>query len=497
MNDRNFEELQKNFISAQKKLEKGATIQDLTQDEIKAVQYARQQQEDQEQKHLQNLSEHEKERFKFHKNTASFAQSGGKRIIHISDTHSNPDDLEKIINMNLQEAGGLGENDILVHTGDLLNDFIDFKLSNGLQGFRGKRIIQEGRLGNKASDEFLNAYEYILEKHGISDMQLIEGQPTEQLMQGLQGVYFGIKPHFLTREEISKYEEQYDLFKKHLTTAIQNNAQEQYDEYKKVFEKKGLNPDNLILLPGNHDVPSVMEDVFKDYMAPVGKVFEKKGVKFASPLSGSTGAHLGEDFDDVFGYTDYKEKLEKVKRHTPAFQELLKYLSDCGVNFIDEKHLSHLISMSQQRLSQGISKGGLVQYFESRIKPQFDNSVSEKIGQVVTKVPDNVDFYLFHGMPNHPSYSGIEENAAYKQIDKKGGAILHGHIHGKTTHRMGKSMLLNQGHGTQNYGIYHLNQKNKIEDILSRTMNETLGVPEYEIVKPEQLKIQNNKKEYK
>jgi Icc-related predicted phosphoesterase len=496
MDESDMEKIRENFISAQEKLQKGVSPKELTQGEQDALEYARRQQEEQ-QRQLQTLPETERNRFRFNETTSQFAQSGGKRIIHITDTESSPDDLEKIIAMNLQEAGGLSKNDIVVHTGDLLQDFIDFKnMHHGLQGFRAKRIVEEGNLEEKIANEFSNAYEYLLEKNGIADYQLLEGQISEQLVQGLQRLYFGVNPHFLTKEEQQEYNEKYETFKKHLTTAIKNNAKEQYEKHKNIFKEKGLNSENLILLPGNHDVPEIMQEVLSEYMAPTGKAFEKKGVKFASPLSGSTGAHLGPEFGDVFGYTDYREKLEKAKYNTPAFQELLEHMKSHGIDFVDEKHLSQLIMMSQQRSAQGIGQGELAKYFDDRIKPQLDSSIDNMRGQIVNSIPENVDFFLFHGMPNHPSYAGIEENAAYKAIDKKGGNILHGHIHGKTTHRMGNSMLLNQGDGKANFGIYHLNDKNNIEDILSRTVNQNLGIPEYDIIKPEQLKVQPNQKEY-
>ncbi len=445
----------------------------------------------------------------FNKRTQKHIEKGGKRIIHITDTESSPEDLEKIIDDNLRTSGGfinekgevrLQRNDILIHTGDMLEDFIDFKrFHHGTQGFLTKRIIEEGGLNSDEAKEFSDVYSKLLKKHGVVEHQLLEGQLTKQLVEGLQGLYFGQTPGFMNQTERKDYKEKFAKFKKHLKTAIKNDAKRKYSGYKDIFDKYELTPEDLVLIEGNHDVPDVMREVLGAYMPNPGTVVERKGLRFGNPLSGSTGAHLGPEFVDTFGYTDIREQLETIKYGTPAFQGLLDKMKGYDINHIDEKDLSQLILMSQARASQGIGHGDLAHYFNERVKPQIDQKVDEMRGKILKDVPKDVDFYLFHGQPNHSTHAGLEEAAAFAVIDKKGGNIIHGHEHSKTTHRMGKSLLLNQGDGTHNFGVYHVENKNgenDITDIFSQTHNKTFGSLEYGLTNKNKIRPQDTAKDY-
>lgn len=483
---KNQEEFEQNFISAEKKIQNGATIEDLTKDEIEAWKLHQK---------LQQQAQGEDPN-DFRTKIAQFAQMSqqhkGNRVIHITDTEADPDDLEKILDQNLAMTGGLLDKDVFVHTGDMLSDFINFQ---NKEQFRVNRIISEGGLEGVFADEFKKSYEYMLEHNGIADYDLMGGQMTQEMAQGLQRMYTGEVPLFLNNEERDKYKENYAKFKKHFSTAIKNDARNKYKGYKKALQDRGLTPENTLLLEGNHDVPEVMREVLGEYMVGAGGVANKRGLKIGVPLNGSTGAVLGSEFGDTFGYTDVTEKLEQYKVESKSFQGLLSHLKDNGVNYIDEKDLSHLMQISQQRTSQGIGKGYLAKYFDDKIKPEIDSRVDVMRGKVVNRVPKDVDFYAMHGMPNGP-HAGIEEIAALKAIDAQGGNILHGHQHGNTTHRQGKSLLLNQGNG-QAFGAYlYDNKSKKVNEMLTRTYNKNLGDFEFDLINANQIGVRKSPKEY-
>lgn len=450
------------------------------------------------------VPESQRKILEFHKRTAEHMKKGGKRIIHLTDTESSPEDLEKILRRNLSIAGGFNKKtDVIVHTGDLLQDFIDFKhMSHGLGGFRANRIIEEGGLEGKIASEFKEIYEELLEKHGVLDYQLLEERPTEQIMRGLQNLYFGLMPNFLTKEEEREYKRKFEIFKEHMKSAIKNNARTKYKKIKEILEKPieeggfGLTSEDYLQLLGNHDVPEIMEEVLGEYMSAAGSVATRKGLRIGTPLSGSTGSMMGPEFVDTFGYTDIKEDLERIKYESSAMQELVQYFVDKGIDFIDEKRLSNLILQSQARASQGIGKGYLAKYFDNRIKPQMDMTVEAKKGQIVNSIPKDVDLYALHGMPNHRMFAGIEELAFFKALEEAGGGnVLHGHIHGKSTHRMGKSLLLNQGDGKQGFGIYHYD-KGDISDIFIQSYNQYLGHEEFDLVNKDQISVQKSIQDY-
>lgn len=430
----------------------------------------------------------EKERHNFRNLTQKFSEEGGSRIIHITDTESSPEDLEMIMTQNLKTHTNFNKNkDVVVHTGDLLEDFINFKAIQGgdVSSFLTTSILKHGGLEGKIEgEELAEVYGKLLSKHGISEEDLKEGKINENVMRSLQSLYHGILPNFLNKEERAEYKTNFDKFKKHLKTAIENDARTKYSKYKKTFEKLDLSPEELILIEGNHDVPHVMREVLGEYMPAPGTVIERKGMRFGNPLNGSTGQHLGPEFVDTFGYTDLTEQIESIKQNSDGMQRLLNRLDsdELGLKgYFDAKDLSRLISVSQSRSAQGIGEGELVKYFNKYIKKEIDDTIQEKRGQVVSKVPKNVDFYLFHGQPNG-QHKGLEEAAALAAIDAAGGGqILHGHMHGRTSHKYGNSILLNEGEGRGNFGVYHIDSNNKISDILSKNIDPSTGMHTFDI----------------
>lgn len=504
-------EFEKYIESASEKLQNGAKPEDLTEEEKRAVEIYRQQMA-QQQQNMQNIPDSEIPKYQFEQLSEQHKAKGGKRLIHFTDTEASPDDFKSLLMQNLMTAGVFDpqtkkvtkefkDSDIIVHTGDLLQDFIDFKtMHHGLQGFLSSRIIDEGGLEGKIAEEFEEAYKKLLAVNGISEQQLREGNVNQQTLQGLQQLYFGMMPQSLSEYERNAYQTNLNTFKKHFKTAIKNDARKKYQEYKKILEEHGITPEDLVLIEGNHDVPEVMREVLSEYMPAPGSVTERKGVKFANPLSGSTGQHLGPEFIDTFGYTDIRERMENLKQESQGFQELQQYLRERNIHYTDNQ-LSQLMAISQQRSAHGLGTGELEQYFERRIQPEIDMTINDKKGQLIDKIPRDVDFYLMHGMPDHPQFAGFEESAALKQIENIGGGnIIHGHIHGKTTHRRGNSTLLNYGDGKTAMGIYlhdpSAERNKRLSYILSREYNETMGTFEYELIHKDQMRIQSMQKEY-
>lgn len=481
-----------NFDSASSKYNEGK-IAELTEDEKTALEYHKflQQQND-----PSRLTDKEKERRRFESKTKEFSEDGGKRVIHITDTEASPDDLEHIIKRNLDLSGFKKGKDVMVHTGDLLEDFINFKAIQGgdTSSFLKENIISKGGLEGKVADEFEAIYDSLLESHGISEESLVEGKIDENFVRALQNLYHGGLPNFLNKDETIEYKSRFMEFSKHLKNAIKHDARTKYMAYKEKFENSNLSPEDLILIEGNHDVPDVMREILGEYMPAPGGVIKRNGITFGNPLTGSTGQHLGPEFIDTFGYTDLKEQLEQKKYSTSGFQKLLGRLQgELGMDHIDEKDLSRLIMMSQQKASQGIGEGDLAKYFKEHIQGDLDNSIQEMRGQMVNRIPQGVDFYLMHGQPNGP-HKGLEEEAFLTQLEKMGGGqILHGHEHGKSSHLYGKSIILNEGEGRSNLGIYHLSSDNKISDIYSQNIDRGTGNPTYEMRNRDSLTVQKPK----
>lgn len=411
-------------------------------------------------------------------------QAGGKRIFQITDTHMHHDDLERILKQNFSLVNFNPQKDIFVHTGDLLPDLLSFNLgeaAHGIERFLPEELVKHGELTGEDEKEFLRSYKVLLNKAGLDEESLRRGQVNQEGLQRLM-TYMGghQEPHFMTEEEAGEYRKNKKIFNEKFEKAVKNHARTNYRALKRTLENYGLNPDNFVLIGGNHDVLDVMNEEMAEYMVHAGDTKKVGGITFGNAVEGSTGQTIGPDFIDLFGYKDFKERLQDEVYKTKGFVELSEMVGELGLTQLKENPhlLQEAITRSRMRFSNGIGKGFVEQYVHKHIEPELNQTISDMQGKAASRVPD-ADIMLFHGMPNHPSYAGLEEQAAFEAVKKKGIPIMHGHIHENTSHYQGVPVI-NPGYGKTNFGGLLVGPDNKLLSVFNKNYNRTLDNIEFE-----------------
>ncbi len=508
------EELDMHLNSVRKKIESGAKFEDLTDIEKEAVEIRtemeRRAQGDNGSKVI-DRHQFEKERYK--KETQRVIGSGGKKVIHLTDSEVPAEDLERLILMSIAQdnevnkgvlSPEIDKNTILVHTGDLMPDFID-KSRNGLESFLPEFMADRGELKGKDREEFMNEYKTFLDYVGIDEDDIKKGQVGEEGLKQMQALLFGYsEPHFLTKDEKKKFQQNAKNLQKYLKKAIKNHASREYKKVKEVLDKVGLTPENLVMVGGNHDVPEIMQEILGEYMISPGEVKDMGGLRVGNVLSGSTGAHMGPHYGDIFGYTDVKEQLSQITQGTKTFQDFKSEMYGLGFDDLSDDHLERLIMNSKQRMAQNIGSGDLAKYFMKYNKPEVDQTISERMGQIPTKIPENVDMLIGHGDPSHPQFSGFEERALHNLLLERGIPYIHGHMHGNTTHGEGKNvsgigksgsaLYLNPGSAKAGSFGYHLFDKDSKFSGTFSIGRDSEGEHKYEFLLPEQISIRKSDK---
>lgn len=398
----------------------------------------------------------------------------GRKLLHITDTHVPSIDLENIMGRMLDEQDFNKDKDIVVHTGDLLEDLFDVGRL-GLETFVPDRIVKEGRLEGKDKEDFLQDYITVMRYAGILEEDLLAGQVgKEQLQQFMHLLYGMADPRFLSKEQQIDYQKIRNRLHRNLEKAILGHAKAGYGRIREVFEELGLTPENMVLLEGNHDVPEIMREVLGDYMISPGEVQEKQGVRFANFLNGSNGQILGPHLSQIYGHTDIR-KDPRTRHETKSFQSLIGYLHERGFTNVDENRLDNFIRSSQQRFARGIGEGDLAKYFERRIKPEVDHTVERRLAEIPDIDPKTFDFAVGHGDIGNFEHAGSEEKALFDKFSKYNEnksddekiKYLFGHEHGRTARQEAGVFLFNPGTGqSYNYGALTLDKDNKVHDIL-------------------------------
>lgn len=461
--------LQKNIESVSKKIQKGEEISKDEKNLIEKFSYQ------------QSLSEPEHKQFL--EKSKAFKKSGGKKIIHFTDPHLQIEDLESRMRQILLLNDFNPKEDIFVNTGDILPDLLDQR-QNGVDTFNPKRIALEGKLNNKESQEFIEDMDNFMKYFGLSLADLETnlsslGQGGEQLYNNF---YFGLlmhsEPDNLDENEIIKYRELRENVHKNLRKAIRGHAKKNYSEIKRIFEENGLNSSNTILTPGNHDVEEIMFEELSDYVIRPGSIKNINGTRFGNMISGSTGEVLGPYLSDEFAWKDIR-KNPKTISDTKSFKALKQRLNDAGIENIDDMKISQYISFAKRKSAMGISDSALVKYFNSHIKPEFDHTIDRISKEIPTINPNDVDFYVGHGDPTS-QYAGAEEKFIHQFLKNSKKPYLHGHIHENSSHMHDGVYYINPGIGqSMNHGIYSIDKKNEVKDIMFAQLNPLTRRPEF------------------
>ncbi len=408
------------------------------------------------------------------------------KIIHITDTHSDHGTLENILDRTLSESEFNPSKDVVVHTGDLLEDFLDI---NDIAKFSSKWIVDKGKLNTEESNLFKNSYSKFLNYLGINERDIdnlsIDKNEMESLIYSLYGLS---NPNFLTNDELEDFNKHRSNVMNLIKQGIKNHAREGYSNIKEVLKRYNLTPDNFVLVAGNHDIPEVMSEVLGEYLINEGTVKELKGVRFGNALNGSNGPVMGPMFGDVYGLKDGLNN-SKIKYNTESFKSLLNYLHDRGFTYIDEVKLDQLTQESKKSVKMGIGRGDLSNYFERRIFPEIDHTISKNAKYSIDNLKKNrVDVYLGHGDIGRDDRTGLEEKK-FKEFLKGSNAIyLHGHEHANTTRHQEGINLINSGSSLNgNYGVYSLDKNNKIKHLLFNTFDKDSKMNYYNLFDLNQL----------
>ena len=405
--------------------------------------------------------------------------SGGKKILHITDTESKASDLEsrllKLFNdedvlEHVQRFGTLPENTILIHTGDIGPDLFDLQ-EHRFRAFLPSTLIREGELEGESAREFESLYREFMDEAGVTDEFFIQGiktQEDQQILQRFQMLLYGaFEPPFKTKEELEEFRKKRDKLHKHLEDAIKNHSRRNLQEIKQVFEKYGLNEDNFVVISGNHDIPHQVQETFAGSYLQEGETRNVRGIKINRPLAAATGNIYGPTLGRNFmGSNELIEQIPQMRYESQPFQELKRYVQeDLGFSHIDERQIDDLIKYSVRKAQFGFTPGRL-----KEINDEIELEVQQQIKSRLERIPQNIDpdadVYIGHGDPTHPMYAGLEETYLRKQLDGKGlegKMYLGGHIHEETTNQTNGTPFINPGASKMyNAGSVLVSEDNKL-----------------------------------
>ena len=427
---------------------------------------------------------------RFHHESEKILSNGGKKVIQITDSHLPIEDLEHKLIKTIKEQGFDPSRDVIVHTGDIIPDLIS--LNGRPEMYRPSRIVEEGFLSKEESEDFLNAYSTLIEFSGLDPEILESGKITDEnaaeSLKKFKAYLLGIaEPSNLSDQDSTKFKDAQNRVMGHVKSAILNHANHNYTKLKEVLERNGLNPDNFISIPGNHDVPEEMKKVIGDYMIHPGQIKEVNGVNFGNYLAGSNGSVLGPYMSDEYGVLD-SDRIAALRHKTDSFQSLLEAAEEHGVA-LDERKLDRLYDMAKRREGAfGIKKEeGLTDYFHRRINPELDHTVDRLKKDVPHIDLSNVDILLNHGMITHEEHAGEEEKEVHKRLKENNysGVVLHGHEHDNTTHKKDGVFYVNPGEFTSNNSnTILLDDENKFHKGLFRNLNQNSGNLEFRLYHP-------------
>ena len=393
--------------------------------------------------------------------SSNVLNSGGKKILHITDTESKAQDLEsRLLKLfqdenvleHVQQFGTLPENTILVHTGDIGPDLFDMQ-EHRFRAFLPSTLIKEGELEGESAQEFESLYREFMDEVGITDDLFIQGVKSEEDQQLLQRfrmlLYGAFEPPFKTKEEIEEFRKKRDRLHKHLEDAIQNHSKRNLQEIKQVFEKYGLNEENFVIISGNHDIPHQVQETFGESYLKEGETRSVRGIKINRPLAAATGSIYGPTLGrDFMGSNELIEQIPQMRYNSQPFQELKQYVQeDLGFSHIDDRQIDDLIKYSVRKAQFGFAPGRL-KSINDEIELEVQREIKTRLERIPQNIDDSADVYIGHGDPTHPMYAGLEETYLRKQLDNKGlegKMYLGGHVHEETTTQVNGTPFINPG----------------------------------------------------
>ncbi|MCH8519457.1 MAG: hypothetical protein LAT82_01750 [Nanoarchaeota archaeon] len=411
--------------------------------------------------------------------------SGGKRILHFTDTEVEADQLEgrlaKLLHDEgvlgyVQENGRLPENTVLVHTGDIGPDLFN-QMKYRTQAFLADTVIKEGELTGEDAQEFKQLYHEMMDQAGVTEEMLIRGIKTQEdqqaLQQFIQLLYGFTDPMFKTSDDIKEFRKKRDKLHSHLEKAIINHSKRNMGEIKEVFDKYGLNDENFVIISGNHDVPHVVQDTFGNSYLSEGETREVGGIKFNRPLGSATGSVYGPLLArDIMGSNELIEQIPQMRYNSEPFRELKQYVQqELGFDHLNDSQIDDLIKFSVRKSQFGFPSGEL-KHVNDRIEEDVKAQIQQRLQRIPQTLDNNAHVYLGHGDVTHPQHAGLEETYLRQLLDGKGDDgkfYLGGHQHGETTNQTNRMTYINPGASRDSYahGVVYVNSDNSLHSLKS------------------------------
>jgi hypothetical protein len=401
----------------------------------------------------------------YEKKRGRILAEGGKEILQLTDTHCEPKDLEYMI-QRWANGGQLEDNQILVHTGDLLMDFIDFEKFGMREEFLAENLIKQAGFTGEKAEEFEELHSEMLKGIGLTQSDLRTGAISDQKqLQQLQMLMFGLtRPQVMTDKERDDFMVKQERFLELMSEGIKNHARGQYGEIREIFEKYNLNRDNFVLVGGNHDVIDVMKEELGEYMMSEGEKRDVKGINFGHGYSGATGSIMGRKLNYLFGSRDITENLQNIKYNTKEFKAVKNILAGEGVK-LDDEELDELIRRDIGKAIYGLSSDH-IREFSKNIGTSAETEIKNQVKSIKNNVPSGSDVYVHHSWISDPQNAGISDRAYHTALQEElktnpNLVVMHGHNHGTTTGTYGGIPQLNAGSTRSNNFGRFLFDKNK------------------------------------
>jgi hypothetical protein len=238
-------------------------------------------------------------------------------INHITDLHATPKEFKGRLLNELQTKGhlefdkkgkptGIKKNVAVALTGDIGSDFFD-QSKEGLEAFLTKSIFKKAGFSKSEKKEFQTNYNFLMKLAGLSEEMITErssslssqqNNPLEKFM----GFIFGMQdPRFLSNEQKLEFRNTQKKVQDMLKQGMYHHARNEYGEIKNILKEFGLGPENVVMVGGNHDVHSVLEDVLGEYIVKPGETRDVSGIRFGNIVKSANGNYSPvPDYDEVF-----------------------------------------------------------------------------------------------------------------------------------------------------------------------------------------------------
>ena len=416
--------------------------------------------------------------------------NGGKKILHLTDTEVEAEDLEgRLVNLLSSEGafnsdGSINENVVLVHTGDIGPDLINMQKYR-FQAFLPENIAKEGELQGEQREEFISLYKELMDEAGISEELFLKGpksQQEQQLFQQFNAMLRGfMDPQFKTSEELEEFRKKRERLHSHLEDAILNHSKRNLKEIRGVYDKYGLDESNSVIISGNHDIPYQVQEEFSGMYLAEGETREVGGIKFNRPLGSATGNVYGPSLGrDFMGSNELIEQIPQMRYESQPFQDLKRELEGLGFSNFDDKDIDELIQRSVQKSQMGLTGSYLVDV-NKEIEAEVKDEISSRLNRIDSALDKDADVFLGHGDLTHPEHAGLEETYLRRQLNDlglQGKFYMGGHIHQETTNKTNGMFYINPGSSrdAMAHGVTYIDSQNRILATKSQKINQNMQV---------------------